>query len=122
MEGAYGGEQFSLIPTACNSASNNSLCSCFFVASKIIRIRSDVFAAEITCLPLPLPSEAPSMIPGKSRIWISAPPYSNTPGIAVKVVKEYAATSDFVFVILDKKVDFPTEGKPTRAIRASPLF
>lgn len=40
--------------------------------------------------------------------------------MAVSVVKEYAATSDLVFVILDKKVDFPTEGKPTSAIRASP--
>lgn len=62
------------------------------------------------------------MIPGRSKIWISAPPYSRTPGIAVSVVKEYAATSLFVFVILDKKVDLPTDGKPTRAIRASPLL
>jgi len=60
------------------------------------------------------------MIPGKSRIWISAPPYSSTPGIAVSVVKEYAATSDLVFVILERKVDLPTDGKPTRAMRASP--
>lgn len=59
------------------------------------------------------------MIPGRSRIWISAPPYSRTPGIAVSVVKEYAATSDFVFVIFESRVDFPTEGKPTSAIRAS---
>jgi hypothetical protein len=35
-------------------------------------------------------------------------------------VKEYAAVSDFVFVTRERKVDFPTEGKPTRAIRASP--
>lgn len=40
--------------------------------------------------------------------------------MAVRVVKAYEATSDFVFVILDRKVDFPTEGKPTSAIRASP--
>ena len=38
------------------------------------------------------------------------------------MVKEYAATSDFVFVILERKVDFPTDGKPTRAMRASPLL
>lgn len=81
---------------------------------------SPTLAALITCLPLPLPSEAPSMIPGRSSIWISAPPYSSTPGIAVSVVKEYAAISDFVFVILDRNVDFPTDGKPTRAILASP--
>ncbi len=40
--------------------------------------------------------------------------------MAVRVVNEYAATSDLVFVIFERKVDFPTEGKPTRAIRASP--
>lgn len=62
------------------------------------------------------------MIPGKSRIWISAPPYSSTPGIAVNVVNEYAAVSLLVLVILDKNVDFPTEGKPTSATRASPLL
>src|SRR3954453_10953701 len=84
------------------------------------RIEWPTFAALMTCRPRPLPSEAPSMIPGKSRIWISAPPYSRTPGIAVRVVKEYAATSDFVLVTFERKVDFPTEGKPTRAIRASP--
>jgi hypothetical protein len=118
----YGGSLLSLIPTASNSASSKALCSAFFVASKIIRIKSLVFAADMTWRPLPFPSDAPSMIPGRSRIWISAPPYSKTPGIAVKVVKEYAATSDLVLVIFDKKVDFPTEGKPTSAIRASPLL
>lgn len=40
--------------------------------------------------------------------------------MAVSVVKAYAATSDFVFVTLDKKVDLPTDGNPTKAIRASP--
>ena len=60
------------------------------------------------------------MIPGKSKIWISAPPYSSTPGMAVKVVKLYAATSLRVLVIFERNVDLPTEGKPTSAIRASP--
>lgn len=119
---AYGGSRFSRMPTASSSASSRRRCSAFFVASSTMRIMSLVFAAEMTCRPLPLPSAAPSMIPGRSRIWISAPPYSRTPGMAVKVVKEYAAISDFVFVILERKVDFPTEGKPTRAMRASPLF
>ena len=86
---------------------------------KVIR-RELTFAALMTCRPRPLPSEAPSMIPGRSSIWISAPPYSSTPGIAVSVVKEYAATSDLVLVIFDRNVDFPTDGKPTSAIRASP--
>jgi hypothetical protein len=136
---AYGASRFSRIPTASNSLSRSCRCSARFVASRIITIISLVcsryqfvneviyrgnltFAAEMTCRPLPFPSEAPSMIPGKSRTWISAPPYSNTPGIAVRVVKAYAATMDLVFVILDKKVDFPTEGNPTSAIRASPLL
>jgi hypothetical protein len=34
-----------------------------FAASSTIRIRSDDFATAITCLPLPLPCAAPSMIP-----------------------------------------------------------
>jgi hypothetical protein len=84
----HGGSRFNLIPTASNSASSSLLCSAFFVASRIMQIKSLVFAAEITCLPRPFPSAAPSMIPGKSSTWISAPPYSSTPGIAVKVVKE----------------------------------
>lgn len=86
------------------------------------RYEKPTLAAEITCLPLPFPSDAPSIIPGRSRIWISAPPYSNTPGIAVSVVKEYAAASLLVLVILDRNVDFPTDGKPTSATRASPLL
>ena len=42
--------------------------------------------------------------------------------MAVSVVKEYAATSDLVFVILERRVDLPTDGNPTSAIRASPAF
>jgi hypothetical protein len=65
--------------------------------------------------------------------------------MAVSVVNAYAATSDFVFVILERKVDLPTledcehmpghrvkgtvrprrntyDGKPTSAMRASPLL
>jgi len=42
--------------------------------------------------------------------------------MAVSVVNEYAATSDFVLVILERKVDLPTDGKPTSAMRASPDF
>ncbi len=116
----YGGSRFKRIPTASNSCSSSLLCSAFFVASRIITIKSLVLAALITCLPLPFPSAAPSIIPGKSRTWISAPPYSSTPGIAVSVVNAYDAASDFVFVTRERKVDFPTDGKPTRAMRASP--
>jgi len=42
--------------------------------------------------------------------------------MAVSVVKEYAAISDLVLVILERKVDLPTDGKPTNAILASPDF
>lgn len=42
--------------------------------------------------------------------------------MAVRVVKAYEATSDLVLVTLDKNVDLPTDGKPTSAIRASPLL
>ena len=84
----YGGSRFSLIPTVSNSASSKARCSFRFVASRIIHIISLVLAALMTCRPRPLPSAAPSMIPGRSRIWISAPPYSSTPGMAVRVVKE----------------------------------
>lgn len=119
---AYGGCLLRRMPTASSSASRRALCSAFLVASRTIRMRSLVLAAEMTCRPRPLPSEAPSMIPGRSSSWISAPPYSRTPGMAVRVVKEYEATSDFVFVTLERKVDFPTDGKPTSAIRASPLL
>lgn len=118
----YGGCLLRRMPTASSSASRRALCSAFLVASSTMRMRSLVLAAEMTCRPRPLPSEAPSMIPGRSSSWISAPPYSRTPGMAVRVVKEYEATSDFVFVTLERKVDFPTDGKPTSAIRASPLL
>lgn len=42
--------------------------------------------------------------------------------MAVRVVNAYEATSDLVLVTFDKKVDLPTDGKPTREMRASPLL
>lgn len=36
-------------------------------ASNIIKIKSAVRATDMTCLPRPLPCEAPSIIPGRSR-------------------------------------------------------
>ena len=117
-------QQSSLFRSLCSiqNHENEIACLCAFSNTPFSYSRVQTFAADITCLPRPLPSAAPSMIPGRSRIWISAPPYSKTPGIAVSVVKAYAATSLFVLVILDKNVDLPTEGKPTRAILASPLL
>lgn len=40
--------------------------------------------------------------------------------MAVRVVKAYDATSDLVFVTFERNVDLPTDGKPTREMRASP--
>jgi hypothetical protein len=37
----------------------------------------------------------------------------------VSVVNSYAAVSDAVLVVFDSNVDFPTEGKPISATRAS---
>lgn len=59
----------------------------------------------ITCLPLPLPWEAPSMIPGRSSSWIFAPLYSITPGIQVRVVNSYDAASLCVVVNVLSNVD-----------------
>ena len=48
--------------------------------------KSEVLATAMTCRPRPFPCEAPSMIPGKSSNWISAPLYWIFPGIQVNVV------------------------------------
>lgn len=45
-----------------------------------------------------------------------------TPGIQVKVVNSHWATSEYVPVNLDRRVDFPTEGNPTKPILASPFL
>lgn len=51
-----------------------------------------VLGPRLTWRPLPLPSFAPSMIPGKSNNWILAPRYLTTPGTHVSVVNSYEAT------------------------------
>ena len=66
----------------------------------------------ITCRPLPLPSFAPSMIPGKSSSCIFAPLYLITPGTVVRVVNSYDATSEYTPARLVRRVDFPTDGNP----------
>lgn len=42
--------------------------------------------------------------------------------MAVRVVNAYEATSERVLVTLERKVDLPTDGNPTRDMRASPLL
>lgn len=53
---------------------------------------------------------------------ILAPLYLMHPGTVVRVVNSYAATSEYTPAKLDSSVDLPTEGKPTKPIRASPVF
>ena len=60
------------------------------------------------------------MIPGKSSSCMFAPLYSMTPGMQVSVVNSYEAWTDSVLVMVLSRVDFPTEGKPIMATRASP--
>ena len=73
-------------------------------------------------LPLPFPSAAPLINPGKSRICIFAPRCSITPGIQVRVVNAYPPVSECASVTFEMSVDFPTEGNPTKATVASPDF
>jgi hypothetical protein len=40
----------------------------------------------------------------------------------VSVVNSYEATSEYVSVIVERRVDLPTDGKPTNPTRASPVF
>ncbi len=54
------------------------LCVRGFKQSSTMRMRLHVRAVEMTWRPRPLPSFAPSMIPGRSSIWILAPAGSST--------------------------------------------
>jgi hypothetical protein len=48
------------------------LAASLLVASRIMSMRSLDLATAMTCLPRPLPSDAPSMIPGRSSSCIFA--------------------------------------------------
>ena len=61
------------IPKENSSALIIFLCVRGLAASRTIRMRLHVRAVEITWRPRPLPSAAPSIIPGRSRTWILAP-------------------------------------------------
>lgn len=69
----WGGYLFNLIPNPSNSLSIIFLWIIGLVASKTIKIKLHVLATAITYFPLPLPSLAPSIIPGKSNNCILAP-------------------------------------------------
>lgn len=64
---------FTRTPKPSSSYSSVLLSVTGLEASSTMRSMLHVRAAAITCLPRPLPSFAPSMIPGKSTIWILAP-------------------------------------------------
>lgn len=64
-----GGCLFKRSPKPSNSCSINLLCPSGFSTSRTINIKLQVLATAITCLPRPLPSFAPSMIPGRSSNW-----------------------------------------------------
>uniref|UniRef100_A0A6B0UF33 Putative secreted protein n=1 Tax=Ixodes ricinus TaxID=34613 RepID=A0A6B0UF33_IXORI len=81
-----GGSLLSLMPTASSSCSSSFLWTSPLVASSIMTTKSAVLATAMTCRPLPLPWEAPSMIPGRSSNCMLAPLYSMTPGMQVRVV------------------------------------
>jgi len=65
----FGGDLFSLNPKPSNSCSINFLCFNGLRTSKTMKINEQVRATAITCRPRPLPSLAPSMIPGKSKSY-----------------------------------------------------
>ena len=56
-----------------------------------------------------------------SRIVFTVTIIKFSPGTVVNVVNSYAATSEYTPARFDNKVDFPTDGKPTNPIRASPV-
>mmetsp|Transcript_19741 Transcript_19741/g.46785 ORF Transcript_19741/g.46785 Transcript_19741/m.46785 type:complete len:240 (+) Transcript_19741:544-1263(+) len=116
-----GGFLLSRMPTPSSSRSMIRLWSSGFMASRTMMIQWHVRAVEMTCRPRPLPSLAPSMIPGRSSSWILAPLWWITPGMQVSVVNSYEAASEKIPVSEVSSVDFPTDGKPTKPTRASPV-
>ena len=71
---------------------------------------------------MPFPSEAPSIIPGKSNNCILQLLYLRTPGMHFNVVKSRGFTSEFVSVKRFYIVLLPTDGLPINDTRASPCF
>ena len=61
-----GGSLFSLSPNPSSSCSMSFLCLSGLSTSRTIKIKLHVRATAMTCRPRPLPSLAPSMIPGRS--------------------------------------------------------
>ena len=68
-----GGRLLRRIPTPSSSFSITRLWPSGFIESRTMMTCWHVRAVEMTCRPRPLPSFAPSMIPGRSSSWIRAP-------------------------------------------------
>ena len=60
--------------------------------------RSCFYPPAITCLPRPLPSLAPSIIPGRSSSWILAPLYLITPNTCTIYVNTYDGRHTHIIV------------------------
>mmetsp|Transcript_2968 Transcript_2968/g.8655 ORF Transcript_2968/g.8655 Transcript_2968/m.8655 type:complete len:208 (+) Transcript_2968:487-1110(+) len=116
-----GGCLLSRIPTPSSSRSMIFFCAMSFIASRTMMRHEQVRATAITCRPRPLPSRAPSMIPGRSSSWIFAPFQYLMPGMHVSVVNSYEAASEATSVSEVSSVDLPTDGNPTKPTRASPV-
>eukprot|EP00982_Pelagococcus_subviridis_P013651 31269-Pelagococcus_subviridis.AAC.12 len=69
----FGGSLLRRMPKPSSSCSIKRLCVSGFSASNTITMTLHVRAVEMTWRPRPLPSFAPSMIPGRSRSCIFAP-------------------------------------------------
>mmetsp|Transcript_21838 Transcript_21838/g.66289 ORF Transcript_21838/g.66289 Transcript_21838/m.66289 type:complete len:272 (+) Transcript_21838:716-1531(+) len=116
-----GGFLFNRMPTPSSSFSMIFFCWMSFIASSTMMRHEHVRATAMTCRPRPLPSRAPSMMPGRSSSCILAPFQNLMPGMHVSVVNSYEAASDCTSVSEVSSVDLPTEGKPTKPTRASPV-
>ena len=68
-----GGSLLSRIPKPSSSCSITRRCPSGLVASRTIRIVLQVLLTAMTWRPRPLPSLAPSIIPGRSSTWILEP-------------------------------------------------
>lgn len=69
----FGGCLLIRMPNPSSSDSITRLSVRGLFTSRTMKMRWHVFATAMTWRPRPLPSLAPSMIPGRSRIWILAP-------------------------------------------------
>lgn len=92
----FGAFLFNLIPNPSSSFVRIAKSFSGLSTSRTMKMRLHVRATAMTCRPRPLPSFAPSMIPGKSRTCILAPLWLSVPGTVVRVVNSYEAASEWV--------------------------